>query len=306
MGKARFRPIRPEDLDAVTALAALTIPSEPVSRSLIEQKVFGDPCFDPHASLVCAEGDRVVGFAPVALCDHPRRDPGRTGFVKLFATHPDHQNRGIMTGLFGRMEKEAARRGAVRVRIMDHGQNYLSPGVDARQTAAHCFLQKVGYAKSGEAINMAADLLRVRFDIEERTKALTRRKIKARRALPDDLIGVRALLSRFWAAWDHEVSSTFINDPISTFVALSGKKVVAFSSYEGNNRGTAWFGPMGTDPEYRKRGIGELLCLSCLHDLKEKGHRTAVIPWVGPVHFYARVCRAEIDRVFWQYEKKLR
>jgi len=305
MPRLKYRPIRPEDLDGVTAVARLALPYDPVSRPLVEEKIFGDPCFHPGASLVCAEGDRVIAFAPVALCDHPRREPGKTAFVKLFGTHPDCRDRGIMAALFSRLERKAAAEGAARVRIMDHGRNYLAPGIDTRYTAALCFLRKHGYERVGEALNMKADLLRVAFDLNGRMRQLSRGKISVRRAKPDDVLRIRSLLERFWAAWIPEVLNTFNNEPVSTFIALSGRKVAAFSSYEGNNRGTPWFGPMGTDPEYRGRRIGELLCLLCLRDLKEKGHRNAVIPWVGPVHFYARVCGAEIDRIFWQYAKKL-
>jgi hypothetical protein len=42
-----------------------------------------------------------------------------------------------------------------------------------------------------------------------------------------------------------------------------------------------------------------------MRDLKEQGHRSAEICWVGPIAFYARVAGAWINRTFWFLEKEL-
>ncbi|MCF7840231.1 MAG: GNAT family N-acetyltransferase, partial [Candidatus Marinimicrobia bacterium] len=71
------------------------------------------------------------------------------------------------------------------------------------------------------------------------------------------------------------------------------------------NVGTGWFGPVGVDPKFRQYKIGKVLSLKVLHDLKKRGFAMAIIPWVGPIPFYQRLCKAMVDRVFWRFEKQL-
>ncbi len=65
------------------------------------------------------------------------------------------------------------------------------------------------------------------------------------------------------------------------------------------------FGPTGTEPSHRGRGLGRVLFYRCLRDLKEQGHATADICWVGPIGYYAHVADAWIHRVFWHLEKEV-
>jgi hypothetical protein len=58
---------------------------------------------------------------------------------------------------------------------------------------------------------------------------------------------------------------------------------------------------MGTAPQAQGKSIGRVLLWRCLNDLRDAGHRTAVIPWVGPIGFYARHAGCQVDRVFWRY-----
>ncbi len=57
---------------------------------------------------------------------------------------------------------------------------------------------------------------------------------------------------------------------------------------------------MGTETDERDSGVGRVLLLSCLNDLFQAGHRTAIIPWVGPIAFYARHAGCTVQRVFWR------
>jgi mycothiol synthase len=80
---------------------------------------------------------------------------------------------------------------------------------------------------------------------------------------------------------------------------------MAFSAHEGNNKGTGWFGPMGTSAELREKGAGSILLKKCLKDMKEMGFVKAIIPWVGPIPFYMHHVNSKVERVFWRYEKIL-
>jgi mycothiol synthase len=86
-------------------------------------------------------------------------------------------------------------------------------------------------------------------------------------------------------------------------VALDGDRVVSFAAYDVTGLGR--FGPTGTHPDYRQRGIGGTLLKLCLHSLRERGDPMAEIIWVGPVAYYARTVSARISRVFWNFNKGL-
>ena len=88
----------------------------------------------------------------------------------------------------------------------------------------------------------------------------------------------------------------------SVFAARKKGEIIGFSGYDGNNRGRGFFGPLGVKTDYRGLGLGSVLVRICLQDMRKKHHQ-AIIPWVGPVCFYARSVGAMIDRVFWQYQK---
>ena len=107
----------------------------------------------------------------------------------------------------------------------------------------------------------------------------------------------------YFAAWSGEVISAFQNNPITLFIAEQDENLLAFSAHEGNNKGTGWFGPMGTDPALRGKGVGGILLKKCLKDMKEMGFVKATIPWVGPIPFYMHYADAKVERIFWRYEK---
>jgi GNAT superfamily N-acetyltransferase len=107
-----------------------------------------------------------------------------------------------------------------------------------------------------------------------------------------------------------EVQQAFCNQPISVHIAFRegtphNGHVVGFAAYDANNRGTGWFGPMGTEPEYRGQGLGRVLLLRCLGDLHAQGRSWSTIPWVGPVGFYQQHAAAELDRTFVRLEKQV-
>lgn len=63
---------------------------------------------------------------------------------------------------------------------------------------------------------------------------------------------------------------------------------------------------MGTRPDFRKMGIGEVLLKRCLVDMREQGHKRSIIPWVGPIAFYYDAVGAKVDRIFWRFKKEVR
>jgi len=117
-------------------------------------------------------------------------------------------------------------------------------------------------------------------------------EIVVRRAQPWELTAVRRFIEEhFSRGWADETTLGFARQPISVFIAQEGRRMVGFAAYECTARN--FFGPMGVDEAYRKRGIGAALTLACLHALREMGYGYAIIGAAGPEDFYAKVCGAE-------------
>ncbi len=109
---------------------------------------------------------------------------------------------------------------------------------------------------------------------------------------PEKYFVVEWVRSRFGNHWVSEVDISFSNRPVSTFIALDEKenKIVGFASYDATVRG--FFGPTGVDEDYRGKGIGTALLLSCLHDMFNVGYAYAIIGDPGPVEYYKKTVDA--------------
>lgn len=281
-----------DDAGALLEVWNASVQFDPLTPALLQEKLWEDPNFEPDGLLLAVDDDRLVGFAMAVL------RPNGLGYVKMMAVLPTFRRRGWGGALLARLEQQLARQGATALRVWDCHPNYLQPGQDVRYTEGILFLAKHGFEKFGETYNLVCDL-------SQDLPGETHPSLEVRRAQAADREAIFELVDEQFPIWRAEVTAMLANDPISLHLGLAAGKVVGFSGYDGNNRGTGWFGPMGTHPHQRGSGLGRILLRRCLQDMKSQGQRTAVIPWVGPYGFYAQHCGARIDRVFWRYEKTL-
>jgi GNAT superfamily N-acetyltransferase len=275
---------------------------DPLTSGLLDEKVWGDDDFQPDLSLVLAEPNGISGFIMGVLrhtADGPR------GIIKLAAVAGNRRREGIGSRLLAVVEERLAELGADVIRVCESAPNYLTPGVDCRYSAAPHFFESHGYVRTGEACNMTVDLEARSFNDENEEQVLAGQKIDIRQARTGDSTAIERLLEEHWPSWQQEVNNCLLNRPVTLYLALRGREVLAFSAFDANNKGTGWFGPMGTAPEARGRGIGRLLLFRCLSDIAAQGHRYATIPWVDPVGFYQQFSGAAVSRIFHRYEKEI-
>ncbi|MCH8245321.1 MAG: GNAT family N-acetyltransferase [Bacteroidetes bacterium] len=220
------------------------------------------------------------------------------GYVKLLAVHPERRRQGSGSALLVKLLDAFAVEGVNRIRIAESAPNYLTPGLDVRYTPALHLFEKHGFKTIGEAYNMEASLPGEGYPTDQ-ILGLT-----IRRAQEADGPEVEQFVAIEWKAWVPEVHCSLGRDPVAVHLALNGEEIVAFSAYEGNNASLGTFGPMGTAPEYRGRGIGENLLKWCLTDLVHLGYERVTIPWVAPIGFYTKTVHATISRVFTRMEKQ--
>jgi predicted N-acetyltransferase YhbS len=299
-----LRELKTEDVAAITEVAAQALTLDQVSKELIAEKTAAAPDAFPKLGLVCESDGQVAGFAQGAMGIN--ENDRHRGYVRLLAVAPAFRRRGAGGYLLGALEARLRDHGATEVSVMDVPQNYFMPGLDFRYTAGVCLLLRHGYQMVHENHNMLCAIDEDRWgDLDSQAAGYAPEGIEVRRARPDEWAGIEALLLQQWPAWSDEVGRAFAQAPPAVFLARRAGRVIAFAAYQGNNRTLPWFGPMGTTPECRGKGIGALLLRLCLRELARQGWRRAIIPWVGPICFYARFCDAWLDRCFWVYRKSL-
>jgi GNAT superfamily N-acetyltransferase len=194
-------------------------------------------------------------------------------------------------------------RGATSVRVGESFPNYLTPGVDLRYAPALSFFRSRGYHLVSEAVNLEVDLGEWQANRQEASPLPE--GINIRRATRDDKPAIELLISTHWPPWWGEVSQTLANEPATLFLAWQGENLLGFAAHDANNRSTGWFGPMGTAPEARGKGLGVALLHAALEDMHQSGHQRATIPWVGPVEFYERHAGARLSRTFQRFQKSI-
>lgn len=272
-----------------------------ITPELLDEKLTGDPVWQEDLALMVRTENRIIGFMQGVIRDIRGI---RYGYIKLMGIDPTFRRKGIATYLYKELEKKFVNQSVDVVRIYDVPLNYWMPGIDPRYTPALCWAMRNGFKRFGDTSNLKVNLSS-NWDTSKEEIKLAENDIEIRRALPDEKQAVLDFIQDEWALWGNEIEMAFKDDPPSIHIALIESEIKAFSAHNGNNKGTGWFGPMGTHIELRGKGIGAILLKKCLNDIKFMGLSYAVIPWVGPIDFYAWHADAQVDRVFWRFEKHL-
>ncbi|MGC9342909.1 MAG: GNAT family N-acetyltransferase [Bacteroidales bacterium] len=296
------RTYRDSDFQDILELLKSNMEYDSWSDELLKEKLYMDPEWKADHCFIVEDTGKVIGFLQGVLRTVREED---IAYIKLFAVDHSKRRKGVGTLLLKAFETLIQEMGIKKIRVFDVPLNYHMPGVDPRYTPAVCFLEKNGFVNTGEAINMEVDLLDRSWDVKTKIDSLKSQGITISRIQPEKWNELMVLISDEWKLWAYELEMAFRMDPPAIFVAEYEGRIKAFSAYDGNNQGTGWFGPMGTHPDLRGKGVGNVLLYLCLEDMKKQGHQKSTIPWVGPVSFYSHFAGAKISRLFWRYEKKI-
>jgi mycothiol synthase len=295
-----IRLYQPQDFSSVLELMVRTHHLDTITESILREKLEGDPGFKPEMTYVAVVDDVIAGFLQGVVRDIRGE---QIAYIKLMGVLQEYRRQGIARAMYHQMEAEAIQCGSSTIRIYDVALNYLVPGIDPRYTPALCFAERMGFRRFTDTSNLLAPLNR-NWDTSEHEEKLNTRGIKICRAGDDYRESLMDFIDANFSLWRHEVTKAFENDPVSIHIAVENETVQAFSAHSANNTGTGWFGPMGTHPGMRGKGVGSILLKRCMDDLNKAGFKDAIIPWVGPIAFYSHHCGAVVDRVFWRYEKR--
>ena len=296
-----IREARPSDLPVCHRLLADALEHDALTEHLAREKLFPDawqPGMD--GGVLVAEDDAGI----VGLMQHVLRPSARRAWVGLFAVEAAHRRQGIARRLF-ELVCAGWPSDLDEIEVLAIPGNYFAPGLDPRYTPAHAFLESAGFTRFKDCVNLRAPLIR-EFDTRADEARLAADGTVVRRADRTDAQRLDAFFAgQFGPDWRYEVEMAFGVGPPALHLALRDGRVIAFSAHSTQNREWGFFGPMGTAPEARGRGVGRVLLWRCLNDLRAAGHASAVIPWVGPISFYARWAEARVERVFWRYRRAL-
>jgi N-acetylglutamate synthase-like GNAT family acetyltransferase len=270
------------------------------TKELFIEKTFDDPDYDPSLILIYKEVNEIVGFCQGVI---RQRSTGLVGYIKVLGVAESYRRKGIAGELLKMIETGMNNKGVNLIRLLESYPNYLSPGIDPFYTEAVCFFERKGYKKFNDTSNLSVDLRSSSFATDREEKEISMKGFQFRQAEQTDRVELLEWIKKYFVEWRGEILNVFATDVPTVHIALRNKKICAFSAYEGNNRGTGWFGPIGTQPDQRGYGIGAILLKRCLASLAEMGFEKAIIPFVGPIPFYSYYANAKVERVFWRYEK---
>ena len=216
-------------------------------------------------------------------------------WIRILAVDPQRRHQGIGTRLLAIAEHDIFANGHTTVRTLDQPGNYLAPGVDERNSETIAWMVRRGYTKQVSNTSLRVSLvdnpLVSAEALMKRCQQCTAHGYEIRRARRiDGAFLLPSIESRFSTAWRFEVERALEYEPHAVHIAIhqQSDELAAFAAHNGNNQGLGWFGPAGTLPAHRKRGLGAALVTACLLDIAKEGKDEAIISWIGPRAFYER------------------
>ena len=298
---AHFVELRTEHLDELTDFCnkSFEFHQGQFEQEILEKRIFHDPDYQPEHVFFLRENSKTIGFMIGVL-------RGKDAWLKFFAVDGEHRRYGFGSMMLAKMEELFRSGGAERIHILNSSPYYLMPGLDVRYTEGLCFLQSHGYVLERYVHNMEVDLTADDFDTTQAESKLVKRGIKVRRLKREEEQTYYQWMRATWGdGWTTESCNSLKNKPVTTFIALdSESNLLGFASYDVTMfRGG--FGPTGVEERLRSLGIGKVLFLRCLRDMKERGYRRSEIGWVGPISFYTHNAGARICATFMQGSKQL-
>ncbi len=231
-------------------------------------------------------------------------------WLRLLAVDPEFREQGVGSALLLRCEAQIACH-ADYARTLDQPGNYLSPGIDLKNQTAIDWLSKRGYAPCGKACNLLIEVQdNVRISAERMAEMLYRCETQGydiERMSAEKLENAADIVGRtFSEGWKFEMTrATQVSGGVHIAIARDTGEFAGFAVHDGNNAGRGWFGPTGTLPSHRGRGLGAAALMACLLDVRAAGHSHCQVAWIGPREFYDKIAGIDGERNFTVLRKEV-
>ena len=264
--------VGPEALDGIASLCAGSM-AHPPSRDELRRALFAP---DQPAVVRYAQG---VGVTAVVR-------EGTEGYVRLLLLDVTRRGHGLGHDLLAAAEADLE--GSSIITVGADAPYFLLPGVPVEETSLCCLLERHHYAREETNYNMDVDLTQLAPDPGVGVAPG-----------PGERAEVEAWLARHWPNWQAEALRAF--DQGSLVLGRDETDITGFCAFDVNRSGT--LGPVASRPDLIGQGAGEALILAALHRLRERGHRTIEVLWVGPMVPYARR-GGRVGRLFFVYRRR--
>ena len=262
-------------LAGVTELCARSL-ADPPSRDELDAALFAP---DQPALL---RGDPAVGVVASV-------EGNGKGFLRILVVAPEHRGRGVGRTLLATAEDDLRARGLASVTVGADPPYYLWPGVDAREIALLCLLERMKYVRGEANCNMDLDLGTIPPDPGGWHAASESERME-----------LEEWSRRYWERWRPEILRAV--DRGTLVITRDEQGIAGVCAYDVTRRGL--IGPVAVRHDLIGRAAGVTPLLGALHRMRADGRSRAEISWVGPLVPYARV-RATVGRIFFVYRKEL-
>ncbi len=269
-----IRNYQPADFNKYVLLTIEAEKLEPTGRCILPQAIakhLGRPNFSPEQDLFIAQvAGNLIGYIDVT----PELTIERV--ILHCWVHPEHRRKGLATKLLGYSMQRAKEVGAKVAHVNISEDNVVAKGV----------LSKLGFEYIRRFLELRLDMANVRRQNIDQA-ALGCRHL--RRGEEDKLTQIQN--RAFAGSWGYNPNTvetiayrTSLSNcsPEDVVLAYDGDEVAGYCWTETSYQGEAVTGEkkgrifmMGTDPDYRGRGVGKRVLLAGLSHLKSKGLRVA-------------------------------
>jgi GNAT superfamily N-acetyltransferase len=279
-GAAPVEPWAPERVDDLLALTDASLADEQLSADELLAA-----CWEGGASVLgIGPPGEAIGAVSVML---RRFGDVPVGFLQLLVVAPGRRRQGMGRALLEAAEQWTWAQGARELHASGSAPNYLWPGVDVHATAMLCLLEAAGWDETGAALDMR---------VPAAYRAPSPAGCVVQRVVDDaDARAVITLVEREWPEWVPETARALDQGTCLAAFDVDSGDPIGFACHSVNRAG--WFGPTGTAPAARHRGVGLALLGEVCADLMVAGFRDVEICWIGPVGFYA-AAGGEVSRVY--------
>ena len=151
-----IRELAESDLPSLLDLCQRTLPLDRFSLPALHRHMLNEPIKRPAYQLSIWDGVRLAGVMVGGVREGQAR---HEAWVRLFTIDPADRRQGLATHLLAELESRLRADGYTRLHVANSVPNYFWPGLDIRYTPGLCFLQKCGFRRAGDAVNMQVDLL---------------------------------------------------------------------------------------------------------------------------------------------------
>jgi len=271
--------------------------------SYFQRGTLDDDGFDQDLSLILFDLETNKPIAAFIIVKRKEINENHC-FFKGCVVDKQYRRQGLGSKMFFEFIRRAKEKEITQAIYGPSVPEYWQPGVDIRNTSLYFFLKKHGFRSHKAIFNLTVSL-----NTFEKEPVLKKEGYKYERVQHEDFDKTYDFVKQQFPSntWAAEVKFSFTFNPPSTFIAKdTNNNIVGWATHSQFFPGS--FGPTGVKESLRGKGIGTLLFLWCLWDIKQKGVDNCEIMWVGgdTVKFYSKAIGAYISPIFYPMYKRIK